>query len=31
LLFAGDSSGKFAIANHIDDVLKALGVTVDGQ
>lgn len=31
LLFAGDSSGKFAIANHIDDVLDALGVTVDGE
>ena len=30
LLFAGDSSGKFAIANQIDDVLDALGVTVDG-
>jgi len=31
LLFAGDSSGKFAIANHIDDVLDAFGVTIDGQ
>lgn len=31
LLFAADSSGKFSIANHIDDVLKAFGITIDGQ
>lgn len=31
LLFAGDNSGKFAVANTIDDVLGALGVSVDGQ
>jgi len=31
LLFAGDSSGKYAIANPIDAVLTALGVSVDGQ
>jgi len=31
LLFAADSSGKFSIANHIDDVLKAFGVTIDGE
>jgi hypothetical protein len=31
LLFAGDSSGKFAIANQIDLVLSAFGVTIDGN
>jgi hypothetical protein len=31
LVFAGDSSGKFAVANHIDDVLDAFRVTIDGQ
>jgi hypothetical protein len=30
LLFAGDNSGKLAIANPIGDVLSAFGVTVDG-
>jgi hypothetical protein len=31
LLFAGDSSGKYAIANQIDLVLSAFGVNVDGE
>ncbi len=31
LLFAGDRSGKTAIANQIDNVLDAFGVTVDGD
>jgi hypothetical protein len=31
LLFAGTSSGKYAIANQIGDVLSALGVTIDGE
>jgi len=31
LLFAGDSSGKYAIANQIDLVLDAFGVSVDGE
>jgi hypothetical protein len=31
LLFAGTSSGKYAIANQIGDVLNALGVTIDGE
>ncbi len=34
LLFAGDSTGKYAIANPIDDVLEAFGaydVTIDGK
>jgi hypothetical protein len=31
LLFAGDSSGKYAIANRIDLVLGALHVTIDGE
>jgi len=31
LLFAGNGSGKFAVANHIDDVLTAFNVTIDGQ
>jgi hypothetical protein len=30
LLFAGDQSGKFAIANRIDRVLSAFNVAVDG-
>jgi|GEM_PF-7070199 len=31
LLFAGNSSGKFAIANRIDTVLAEFGVTIDGK
>jgi hypothetical protein len=31
LLFAGDSSGKYAIANPIGEVLDALDVTIDGN
>jgi hypothetical protein len=31
LLFAGDSSGKYAWANPIDDVLNDLAVTIDGK
>jgi hypothetical protein len=31
LLFAGDSSGKFAVANDIDAVLGSFGVSIDGQ
>jgi hypothetical protein len=31
LLFAGDSSGKWAVANRIDLVLSAFGVSVDGE
>jgi hypothetical protein len=31
LLFAGDSSGKWAVANRIDLVLSAFGVNVDGE
>ncbi len=31
LVFAGDNSGKFAIANPIDDVLSALDVAIDGD
>jgi hypothetical protein len=31
LLFAGDGSGKFAVANRIDTVLTRLGVTIDGK
>ncbi|HEY3191980.1 MAG TPA: hypothetical protein VGJ61_04285 [Solirubrobacterales bacterium] len=31
LLFAGDSSGKYAIANPIGAVLSQLGVTIDGS
>ncbi len=31
LLFAGNSSGTFAIANRIDNVLSSFGVTVDGK
>ena len=30
LLFAGNAAGTFAIANRIDDVLAAFGVTIDG-
>ena len=30
LLFAGNSSGKLAVANQIDVVPAALGVTIDG-
>lgn len=31
LLFAGDTSGKYAVANPIDAVLAEFGVTVDGK
>ncbi len=31
LLFAGDNSGKFGVANDIDDVLGAFGVSIDGE
>ncbi len=31
LLFAGDSSGKYGIANQIGPVLTAFGVTIDGE
>ncbi len=31
LLFAGDSSGKYAIANPIDEVLGRFGVSIDGE
>jgi hypothetical protein len=31
LLYAGSSSGTTAIANPINDVLIAFGVTIDGQ
>jgi len=31
LLFAGDSSGQWAVANRIDLVLSAFGVSVDGE
>jgi hypothetical protein len=31
LLFAGNSSGKYAIANPIREVLNSFGVTIDGQ
>jgi len=31
LLFAGNSSGTYAVANQIADVLAAFGVTVDGE
>jgi len=31
LLFAGNGSGTYAVANHIGDVLSALGVSVDGE
>jgi len=31
LLFAGNSSGKYAFANPINDVLSDLGVVVDGK
>jgi hypothetical protein len=31
LLFAGDNSGKFAVANQIDAVLERFGVAIDGK
>jgi hypothetical protein len=31
LLFAGDNSGKFAVANRIDVVLERFGVEIDGK
>jgi len=31
LLFAGNQSGKFAVANHIDPVLTRFGVIIDGE
>jgi hypothetical protein len=31
LLFAGDLSGKFAVANPINEVLERFGVTIDGK
>lgn len=31
LLFAGNASGTYAIANQIQDVLEAFGVTIDGK
>jgi hypothetical protein len=31
LLFAGDSSGKLAVANRIDLVLSRFSVLVDGE
>lgn len=31
LLFAGNTSGTYAFANEIDDVLSRFGVTIDGQ
>ena len=31
LLFAGDNSGKFAVANQIDAVLGRFGVEIDGK
>jgi hypothetical protein len=31
LLFAGDSSGKYGVANPIGPVLAAFGVTIDGE
>jgi hypothetical protein len=31
LLFAGSSSGKFAVANQIETVLDAFGVAIDGK
>lgn len=31
LLFAGDNSGKFAVANRIDLVLQVFNVTMDGE
>jgi hypothetical protein len=30
LIFAGNASGKYGIANQIGDVLGALGVSIDG-
>ena len=31
LLFAGNGNGKMAVANHIDAVLEAFAVSVDGE
>jgi hypothetical protein len=31
LLFAGNRSGKFAVANHIDPILTRFGVRIDGE
>ena len=31
LLFAGSTTGKLGVANHIDDVLSSFGVTIDGE
>lgn len=31
LLFAGNGSGNYAVANDIDEVLGAFGVTIDGE
>ncbi len=31
LLFAGNQNGSFAVANRIQDVLSAFGVTGDGS
>jgi len=31
LLFAGDATGQYGIANEIDNVLNELGVTIDGE
>ena len=31
LLFAGNANGKLAVANDIDEVLTAFGVTIDGE
>lgn len=31
LLFAGDASGKYGICNDINEVLTALGVSIDGE
>ena len=31
LLFAGNSTGKMAVANHIDAVLSRFSVTIDGE
>jgi hypothetical protein len=31
LLFAGDASGTYAIANPINEVLGRFGVTIDGK
>jgi len=31
LLFAGNTTGQYAFANQIDDVLNSFGVTIDGE